>query len=321
MNLLSLSLAVFSTVSLGQGLYKLDGKTVQRSDLPAASGQSLFEAEAKHRETIQMIIDESIFNSYAQEEAKKRSKPVNDVVADLLKVKGPSDKEVKEFYEANKARIPGAFDAVKGELVSYLKREKEEKAKVEFVTKLKKKGGFELLVPEPAAPVLDINTAGAPTKGKKGSKARIIEFADYQCPHCKHAHEMLGKFMKKMGSKVEFVYLDFPINRSGVSRRVSEGAYCANQMGKFWEYHDMAFEKQDKLTNEYPLEIAKAIKLDEAQFKKCFDGGEAKAWVQKSYAEGERIGISGTPSVYFNGQRVLDWTEEGLSKLVDKALR
>lgn len=321
MNFVAFLLAVLSTSSFAEGLYKLNGKTVQKSDLPVGTSQSLFELEAKHRESIQMIIDEGIFTSYAQEESKKRNKPVNDIITDILKVKDPSEKEAKTFYEANKARIPGAFDAVKGEIISYLKKEKEEKAKIELINKIKKKGGFEFLVSEPVAPVLEINLLGAPSKGKKGAKVKIVEFADYQCPHCRHAHEVLGKYMKKMDSKVEFVYLDFPINRSGISRRVSEGAFCANQLGKFWEYHDMAFEQQEKLTNEYPLEMAKALKLDEAQFKKCFDGEEAKSWVKKSSAEAERIGIAGTPSVYLNGQRVLDWTEEGLAKQVDKALR
>jgi protein-disulfide isomerase len=321
MKFLIFAFLIVSKAASGQALYKLNGKVVQKSELPAGIGQSLFEAETKHRDMMQALIDESIFASHLEAEAKKRKKSQKDVAAELVKGKNPSESELKSFYEKNKARIGVPFEQVKGELTNYLKSESEQKARSELVASLKKKGGFEFLVPEVEAPVLQIDTSGAPSKGLKGSKVKIVEFADYQCPHCKQAHEVLKKFMGKMAGKVEFVFMDFPINRSGVSRRVAEGAFCANQMGKYWEYHDLAFDKQDKLTNEYALEMAKTLKLDEAKFKACIDGADAKAYVQKSLNEGERIGISGTPSVYLNGKRVLDWTEEALAKQVEKALK
>jgi len=321
MKLFIVAFLVLSKVASAEALYKLNGKVVQKAELPAGIGQSLFEAETKHREMMQSLVDEAIFASHLAAEAKKRNKSTNDVATELVKSKNPSESELKSFYEKNKARIGVPFEQVKGELTNYLKTESEQKSRSELVATLKKKGGFEFLVPEVDAPILQIDTSGSPAKGQKGSKVKLVEFADYQCPHCKHAHEVLKKFMGKMSGKIEFVYMDFPINRSGISRRVAEGAYCANQAGKYWEYHDIAFEKQDKLTNEYPLEIAKTLKLDEAKFKACIDGAESKAYVQKSMAEGERIGISGTPSVYLNGKRVLDWTEEALTKQVEKALK
>ncbi len=321
MKFLVIACLVLSKVSFGQALYKLNGKVVQKSDLPSGIGQNLFEAEVKHRDMMQALVDEAIFASHLASEAKKKNKSPKDLAAEIVKGKNPSESDLKSFYEKNKARIGAPYEQVKGELTNYLKSESEQKARSELVASLKKKGGFEFLVPEIEAPNLQIDTSGAPTKGQKGSKVKIVEFADYQCPHCKHAHEVLKKFMGKMSGKIEFVFMDFPINRSGISRRVAEGAYCANQMGKYWEFHDIAFEKQDKLTNEYPLEIAKTLKLDEAKFKACMDGAESKAYVQKSLNEGERIGISGTPSVYLNGKRVMDWTEEALSKQVEKALK
>lgn len=321
MKFLIFAFLIVSKVATGQPLYKLNGKVVQKSDLPAGIAQSLFEAEAKHRDMMEALIDESIYASHLEAEATKRKKSQKDVAAELVKVKNPSESDLKKFYEENKARIGVPYEQVKGELTNYLKSQNEQKARSELVASIKKKGGFEFLVPEVDSPVLQIDTTGAPSKGQKGAKVKLVEFADFQCPACKAAHDVLKKFMGKMSGKVEFVFMDFPINRSGVSRRVAEGAFCANQMGKYWEYHDLAFDKQDKLTHEYALEMAKTLKLDEGKFKACIDGPEAKAYVQKSLSEGERIGISGTPSLYLNGRRILDWSEEALTKQVEKALK
>jgi len=321
MRILFLGVAIVATSALGQNLYKLNGKVFQRSDLPAAINQNLFEAESKHRDEIQNLVEEAIFSNFLEEQSKKMKKPVPEVVAQLLKVKDPTDKELKEFYDKNKARISTPFDQVKAQLIDYLKMEKTQKVKADLIAEQKKKGKFEFLVPTAESPVVQINTLGAPIKGTKGAKVKIVEFADYQCPHCAHAHEVLGKVMKKYSAKVEFSYLDFPINRSGISKRVAEGAFCANKQGKFWEFHDLAFTKQTELTAEKPAEFAKNLKLDETAFKKCLDSQEAKDFVQNSMNEGERIGIQGTPSIYMNGKKLLSWDEETLAKEIDQASR
>jgi protein-disulfide isomerase len=63
----------------------------------------------------------------------------------------------------------------------------------------------------------------------------IVEFADYQCPHCKIAAESLKKVTEKFKGKVRLVFMDYPINPSGISRAVAEASHCALEQGKFWE--------------------------------------------------------------------------------------
>jgi protein-disulfide isomerase len=169
---------------------------------------------------------------------------------------------------------------------------------------------------------LQIQTEGFPRKGKDDAKVTIVEFADYQCPHCKIAAESLKKVSEKFKNKVRLVYIDYPINPSGVSRAVAEASHCADEQGKFWDFHYKAFESQDKLDKESPLKLAKDVKLDEAKFKACMDLAKGKAMVDKAFAEGSRIGVGGTPYLVINGRRYLGaHTVEAITKEVELQLK
>ena len=128
-----------------------------------------------------------------------------------------------------------------------------------MIEKIKKETSFEFLLKKPIAPVVNINIDGFPMTGNKKSEVTVVEFADYQCPHCKHAYEIMKKLKKDHKDKFKLVFIDFPINRSGISRKVAEGAYCAMQQGKFWEYHGAAFDAQSSLNNDSAKSLAEGL--------------------------------------------------------------
>jgi protein-disulfide isomerase len=188
--------------------------------------------------------------------------------------------------------------------------------------KVKKSKKFTLNLQKPEAPVVDVKFEGFPAKGKDGAKVTIIEFADYQCPHCKVASESFKKVTEKFKDKVKFVYLDFPVNPSGISKVVAEGSHCAEEQGKFWDYHYKAFEGQATLDKDSPTKLAKELKLDEAKFKACLEGTKGKALVEKARSEGERIGVSGTPYLLINGRRYMGaHTVEAITKEIETSLK
>ena len=80
--------------------------------------------------------------------------------------------------------------------------------------------------------VFAIDTEGYPVKGKENSPVTIVEFADYQCPHCRQLSADLNDIYTKYKNKIKIVYIDFPINPSGVSEEIAHGAYCAYKQGK-----------------------------------------------------------------------------------------
>lgn len=82
----------------------------------------------------------------------------------------------------------------------------------------------------------------------------------------------------------------------------AEAADCANEQGKFWEFHDKVFAAQQALTDDDFTKHATEIGLDVEKFKQCYTSGKFKADVQKDMADGQKVGVTGTPAFFVNGR-------------------
>jgi protein-disulfide isomerase len=301
--------ALFSNAlcSAAEPLFSVGGKSVETKDLSPGQQQQLFEIQAESYERTKMAIDNILFENYLDEEAKKQSKSKDEIANKLMDVKAPSEKDVKKWYEENKAKIPPnyKFEEIKDKIAEIIKQEQMKTKREGALEKIKKEKKFSLSLAKPVSPVVELNVDGFPSKGKDKPKVTIVEFADFQCPHCRAAADALKKVVEKHKDQVRLTYVDFPINPSGISKIVAEGSHCAEEQGKYWDYHYKAFEGQQTLDKDSPSKLAKELKLDEAKFKACFDAGKGKSVVEKGRAEGERIGVSGTPYILMNGRRYM----------------
>lgn len=324
-----LGLAIMSFLAIGSSafgdeLFTLGGKSVSDKELTPAQQQQVFEVKNQNYEQMKALVDNVLFENHINDEAKKQNKSKEEVESKILDVKEPGEKALKSWYEANKTRIPPnyKFDDIKGEIVKIVKQEEMRKKRDDLIAKIKRDKKFAFTMVKPEAPTVDIKTEGFPSKGKENAKVTIIEFADYQCPHCKVAADSLKKVVDKFKDKVRFVFLDYPINPSGISRSVAEASHCAMEQGKFWDYHYKAFESQASLDKESPAKLAKEVKLDESKFKTCMEQAKGKAIVEKAHIEGERVGVSGTPYLLINGRRYMGaHTPEAISKEVETVLK
>jgi|694.fasta_scaffold37768_2 protein-disulfide isomerase len=322
--LLVLGLVICGSAARAQDLFNLDGKAYSEKDLTPAQQQQVYESNMQNFEQIKSIVDGIIFDNHVMEESKKQNKSRDEVEAKILNVKEPSERAIKAWYEANKTRIPPSykFEDVKGEIAKIVKQEEMRKRRDDVIAKIKKDRKFVLNLGKPTAPLIDVKTEGFPAKGQDGAKVTIVEFADYQCPHCKIAAESLKKVTEKFKGKVRLVFMDYPINPSGISRAVAEASHCAMEQGKFWDFHYKAFDAQSTLDKDSPAKLAREIKLDEQKFKACLDAAKGKSMVEKAHSEGERIGVSGTPYLLINGRRYMGaHTPEAITKEIETALK
>jgi protein-disulfide isomerase len=318
-----LSFGVASS-SFAQELFKLEGKSYTPKELTPAQQQALFELENEHYQRLKGMLDNVAVESVLDAEAKKKNKPREEIEKKMFEAKDPSDKEIKEWYEQNKSRIPPSytFDQIKGDIKKLIQGERAKTKRDEFIAKMGKSHNYAVQLKKPEAPVVSVDTAGFPSKGSDSAKVTIVEFADYQCPHCAEASNIMKKVTDKYKDKVRLVYIDFPINPSGISKVVAEGSHCAGEQGKYWDYHYKAFQGQTSLDKESHTKLAKELKLDEAKFKACVDGGKGKQLVEKGRAEGEKIGVSGTPFILINGQRYLgQHTFDAVKAEIDSRLK
>ncbi len=151
-------------------------------------------------------------------------------------------------------------------------------------------------------------------KGKADADVVFVEFADFDCPHCKMAGWFLKDIAHRYGDRVAFVFKHYPLGtacNAGLSRDIhphsceaAVGTQCARRQGKFWEFHDHTFDNQGNLGTKTMLQVADQLGLDRAEFEECLNRDTLWDEVRAKVAQGKELGITGTPTMYVNGKEL-----------------
>jgi protein-disulfide isomerase len=146
----------------------------------------------------------------------------------------------------------------------------------------------------------------------------LVEYGDYQCPHCGIAHPFIKKLLKQYRDEFRFIFRNFPLQESHpMAMMAAIATESAARQSKFWEMHDIIFEHQDALSPDAFLKFAARLKLDEKRFEKDLHDKELKKKVEEDMEGGLRSGVNGTPTFFLNGKKIdsYDETYESLAKL------
>lgn len=152
----------------------------------------------------------------------------------------------------------------------------------------------------------NINISGDPYVGGINASVTVVEFSDFQCPACRAGEPTVKQLITLYGDKIKFVYKNFPLPMHQYGEIAAEAGECANEQGKFWEYHDKLFDNQAEWAMQGQSKLkdyAKDLGLDTGKFNTCLDTGAMKAKVAEDTAEGERVGMQGTPTFFINGEK------------------
>ena len=105
--------------------------------------------------------------------------------------------------------------------------------------------------------------------------------------------------------KVKYVFRDFPLNFHANAKPAAMAAECAGELGgdaKYWEYHDKLFNNQSALDDDSLKKYAIDLGLSAATFNNCLDSQKYKSEVEKDFADGQKVGVRGTPAFFINGR-------------------
>jgi protein-disulfide isomerase len=163
---------------------------------------------------------------------------------------------------------------------------------------------------QPLAPAqkLDIDLDDDPVLGDPNAPVTIVSFEDYQCPFCGRAHTQSFPQIKSNyidTGKVKYVFRDFPLSFHPNAQPAAEASECADEQGKFWEYHDALYANQQTLSPSLYTKLAGDLGLDVDQFTSCFDSGKYREEVQADFQYGGSVGVSGTPTFFINGIKLV----------------
>ncbi|MFH1850014.1 MAG: DsbA family protein [archaeon] len=144
-------------------------------------------------------------------------------------------------------------------------------------------------------------------KGDADAPVTIVEWSDFECPYCGRFYsQTFGQIDEnyiKTG-KVKLAFRDFPLGFHSNAQKSAEAAECAGELGKFWEMHDLLFEKGVVGGPATYKGYAAEIGLEQAAFDDCLDSGKMADEVKKDMADGQAAGIRGTPAFIINGKTV-----------------
>lgn len=171
--------------------------------------------------------------------------------------------------------------------------------------------------PTPPPFVDNLGVGKLPLLGNKDAKVTVIEFSDFQCPFCKkyfdeNHSQLLEKYVNT--GKVKFAYRHFPLTSIHPNaQKAAEAAECANEQGKFWDYHDLLFKNQDEwaplsgtaVIDKFVEYAGGGLGLNPSQFQDCLQSDKYQANVDEDTGAAGEVQVNATPSFFVNGNRLI----------------
>lgn len=151
---------------------------------------------------------------------------------------------------------------------------------------------------------IDTSTS-SPPEGLPGAPLTMVEFGDYQCPHCdgwfKNSYPAIKSDYIDTG-KLKFYFVDIPYEGPD-SLPASEATYCAGDQGKYWQYHDMLYENQGPIQSGWAApaslkQFASRLGLNQTSFNSCLDSGKYSGRVSHNKQIALDDGVQGTPTFF-----------------------
>jgi len=151
-----------------------------------------------------------------------------------------------------------------------------------------------------------IDIAGSPTKGNPNAAVKLVEFVDYECPHCRLIQPVFKQIVEEFKTDVSVTLKHYPLGQHTNARLAAAAGVAAHKQGKFWALSDKVWENADSITKSKLEQLAAEVGLDLERFRKDLDDPASADAVQKDKDEGGRLGIRSTPTIYINGQLYTD---------------
>lgn len=280
---------------------EVNGVKLTLADLEKNSAAALFQARSTYydleRKVVQAYIDDYLLEQQAKKEGLTvpalLERHVNATIA-----KEPSEEALRVYYEGVETNEP--YEAVRGKIIDSLKQRRMAKAKAAYLQALRSQSTLVLRLAPPRAPV---SMKDVPVRGPANAFVTVLEFADFECPYCQTIQPVLQRIEREFNGKVAMAFKDFPLPMHPNAPKAAEASHCAAAQGKYWEYHDLLFEKK-QLAPESLKAYARDLKLDTKRFDACLDNGETKPIVNAHAAEAQSLVLQGTPTILINGRLI-----------------
>ncbi len=283
----------------------VDGKRYTESDLKDNEEMTARyrSVRQKYEADIAGMLEDLAIRQMLDLEAKSRGKKRDEYIQSLMNdTAAPTDPEIQEMYNELKkgGQLTAPLSQERPRIASYLMRQRRQEVVGTEISRLKKKYGFTIPIDRQ-----EVTTGDAPFRGGKNAKVTIVEFSDFECPYCKRAQDTTRQLRDKYGDKIKFVFKDFPLSFHPHSMHAHITAACVNKLKpeSFWPFFDSIFASTPaSLEPVKLLALAVSLGVDKKELESCQKDPAIAKKVQDNQAEGEKLGVTGTPAFFVNGR-------------------
>ncbi|MBN1960123.1 MAG: thioredoxin domain-containing protein [Deltaproteobacteria bacterium] len=265
------------------------------------------ESEQRRLHLLWLGFEDAISKKLLAQEAQRRKISVEalreqEIFANIEK---PSDEEIQEFYDQNADQIGIDFETAGSQIRAELTAQRAREAERAFIDQLRESVEIKYNLPINELPRIKFNAGEGPSWGSRNAKVVIVEFSDFQCPYCARASVILKKLSELYPNDLRIEFRNFPLKQHHAAYEAAKAALCANEQGKFWQYHDLLFANSRALGADDLQRYANEVAIDTDKFSKCLASDRPGHLLEKMAALGQQIDIQGTPAIYLNGIQLI----------------
>lgn len=300
----------------------INGRPVSEKEIDELIGSQLYSLQERIYQLRKRALEDLVVQLVLKSEAANKGVTVEQLRQQLASAEvevsqGDVDRAYTENLEIlERMNEDEAKQRIRLELESRLRIDRYKAA----VAQLLSKATVETHLIEPVPPFSRMGAEG-PSKGPANAAVTLVEYSDFQCPYCKQAAATVKSLMQIYGSKVRFIFKHMPLSIHPDAFQAARASACADEQGKFWEYHDLLFGSSD-LSDSALKKYGAQLGLNMNDFNICLAAEKSAAIVRRDMHEAVRADVQGTPTFLINGRIVRGVKNvEELKGLVDQALR
>ena len=268
-------------------------------EVEQAAALSLYHADQQRRELLQQALQRKIEETLLATEASRKGMSVSQLLTEASQSESI----------ARLADLPGpvkrlSLGTTQDSPSQGASQDLQEQARIRqaLLVSLRRKTDIHIALPPTEPPILTVSVDDDPSIGPVDAPITIVEFSDFQCPYCQKSVGILKELRRLYGEKIRMVYRDYPGPNHPYASQAAEAAQCAGEQRKYWEYHDILFDRQTPGNGWNIPALATELGLQPDTFATCLNTGRYREEVAKDLQDGFTLGITSTPTFFINGR-------------------
>jgi protein-disulfide isomerase len=274
-------------------------RSINLREVEQAAALPLYEADQQRSQLLHQALQLKIEETLLAMEASRKGVSVSQLLAEASQ--SESVARLANLPGPVKRLSPGTTQDSPDRGTSH---DLQEQARIRqaLLVFLRRKTDIRITLPPPEPPILTVSVDGEPSIGPVDAPVTIVEFSDFQCPYCQKSVGVLKELRRLYGEKIRIVYRDYPGPNHPYAPQAAEAAQCAGEQSRYWEYHDILFDRQTQGKGwDFPA-LARELRLQPDTFATCLNTGRYREEVAKDLHDGFTLGITSTPTFFINGR-------------------